>query len=215
MLATYLMTLSGTPFLLAGQEIGTANLGNDYGADAYIDVEGKNYYDEVLKARGGDVSKMGDVMRELQLKSRDHGRLPMQWSAAPNAGFTSADATPWMTINKDHKKWNVESQLDDANSVLSFWKQLLALRKQYTDLLVYGSYTPLPESETGEMVLGYERMSYEDGQKAVVLLSFNKHEETVSVERYRKYSVLVENNCSDVVDGKITIKPYGSVVLLG
>ena len=34
MLATYLLTLSGTPFMLAGQEIGMANLGKDYGADA-------------------------------------------------------------------------------------------------------------------------------------------------------------------------------------
>ncbi|OKO90532.1 Alpha-glucosidase [Penicillium subrubescens] len=41
MLATYLTTLSGTPFMLAGQEIGMANLGKDYGADAYIDLEGK------------------------------------------------------------------------------------------------------------------------------------------------------------------------------
>ncbi|SMY22237.1 unnamed protein product [Zymoseptoria tritici ST99CH_1A5] len=215
MLATYLLTLSGTPFMLAGQEIGTANLGKDYSADAYIDVEGKNYYNEVLKARGGDESKMGDVMRELQLKARDHGRLPMQWSAALNAGFTSPSATPWMTINKDHKEWNVESQINNPHSVLSFWKQLLALRKQYTDLLVYGSYTSLPESETGDMVLGYERTSHEDGRKAVVLLSFSEKEEVISVDKYQDFEVLVSNGCSEAVDGKVTIRPYGSVVLLG
>ncbi|KAF7188256.1 Alpha-glucosidase [Pseudocercospora fuligena] len=42
MLATYLLTLAGTPFLLAGQESGMANLGEDYSPDAYIDVEAKN-----------------------------------------------------------------------------------------------------------------------------------------------------------------------------
>jgi alpha-glucosidase len=119
-----------------------------------------------------------------------------------------------MTINKDHKEWNVESQIDDPQSVLSFWKNLLALRKQYTDLLVYGSYAPLPESETGEMVLGYERTSHENGHKAVVLLSFSEKKEAIPVDRYRDYSVLISNECSEVVDCKITMKPYGSVVLL-
>ncbi|KAJ5938812.1 alpha-amylase [Penicillium verhagenii] len=55
MLATYLTTLGGTPFLLAGQEIGMANLGKEYKADACIDVEGENYYNKILAARGGDV----------------------------------------------------------------------------------------------------------------------------------------------------------------
>ncbi len=136
MLATYLLTLSGTPFLLAGQEIGMANLGKEYGPEAYIDVEGKNEYNAVLKARGGDESQMQDVMRELQLKSRDHGRLPMQWDGSTHAGFTSADAKPWMTVNNDYVEWNVSSQVNDASSVMSFWKDMLALRKRYVDLFV-------------------------------------------------------------------------------
>ncbi|KAK9485368.1 glycoside hydrolase superfamily [Lipomyces starkeyi] len=185
MLATYLTTLSGTPFLLAGQEIGMANLGKDYGPDAYIDVEGKNKYDDVLKARGGDQSQMGAFLRELQLKARDHGRLPMQWDGSPNAGFTAAHSKPWMTINKDYREWNVASQLDDPESVLAYWKQMLALRKQYTDLFVYGSYSPLSELETGEMVLGYERECHETGKKAAVLLNFSDREQKLPAKKYQ------------------------------
>lgn len=159
MLAIYLMTLAGTPFLLAGQEIGTANLSKDFGADAYIDVEGRRHYDAVLKSRGGDESLMGDALRELQLKARDHGRLPMQWDASPNAGFTTKDATPWMTINNDYLQWNVASQIDDPDSILSFWKRILALRKQLPDLFVYGAYEEIPEAETGEMVSCFETFS--------------------------------------------------------
>jgi oligo-1,6-glucosidase len=59
--ATYLCSLSGTPFLLAGQEIAKANLGKDYGIEAYVDVEGRNYYHSLMVARGGDESKMRDV----------------------------------------------------------------------------------------------------------------------------------------------------------
>ncbi|KAE8383256.1 glycoside hydrolase superfamily [Aspergillus bertholletiae] len=182
MLATYLTTLGGTPFMLAGQEIGMANLGKDYGADAYIDVEGKNYYNEILKARGGNVGKMDDVLRELQLKSRDHGRLPMQWDSSPNAGFTVASAKPWMTMNKDYIAWNVASQLNDPESIMSYWKQMIALRREYSDLFVYGSYTALEESETGEMVLGYERNWSQADQKAAVLLNFSDQVQTVSAE---------------------------------
>lgn len=214
MLATYLTTLSGTPFMLAGQEIGMANLGKDYGAESYIDVEGRNYYNEVLKTRGGDVGKMGDVLRELQLKSRDHGRLPMQWDNSPNAGFTVASANPWMTINKDYTEWNVASQLDDPESIMAYWKQMLSLRKEHSDIFVYGSYTALEESVTGEMVLGYEREWVQKGQKAVVLLNFSDRPQTISVERYEGFSILVSNQASmGRSQGKVELQPYGAVVL--
>ncbi|KAJ5281036.1 alpha-amylase [Penicillium angulare] len=215
MLATYLMTLSGTPFLLAGQEIGMANLGKDYGADAYIDVEGKNYYNEVLKARGGDVSRMEDVLRELQLKSRDHGRLPMQWDSSPNAGFTTESANPWMTINKDYTEWNVASQLDNPDSIMAYWKNMLALRKEHSDLFVYGSYNALEESQTGEMILGYERDCNQTNQKAVILLNFSDEIQTVSLGIYEGFSVLISNNggiCR--MENQAELQPYGAVVLL-
>lgn len=215
MLATYLTTLSGTPFMLAGQEIGMANLGKDYGVDSYIDVEGQNYYNEVLKTRGGNIAKMDDVLRELQLKSRDHGRLPMQWDASPNAGFTVASAKPWMTINKDYVQWNVASQLHDPESIMAYWKQMIALRKKYSDLFVYGSYTALEESETGEMVLGYERSWSQTEQKAVVLLNFSDQLQTVPVEKYEGFRVLVSNQDGvDLAKGHVELQPYGAVVLL-
>ena len=214
MLATYLTTLSGTPFLLAGQEIGMANLGKDYGPEAYIDVEGRNHYNAVLKARGGDESQMDDVMRELQLKARDHGRLPMQWSAAPNAGFTSAEAKSWMTINKDHMQWNVESQLEDPNSVLAYWKTVLALRKQHANVLVYGSYVPLSEEETREMVLGYERHSHPAGGRVAVFLNFSERDQHVPAEKYQGWSSLISNQDEKaVVDGCVVLRAFGAVVL--
>lgn len=207
MLATYMMTLSGTPFLLAGQEIGMANLGKEYGLDAYIDVEGRNRYNEIL-ARGGDHSTMDDFMRELQLKSRDHGRLPMQWDDSPHAGFTAADK-PWMTVNRDYPEWNVAGQIGDPDSVMGFWKKMIALRKEYKELFVYGGYRPLDEEYTGEMVLGYVRKSR--GERAVVLLNFSDAEQTVEVQEYQHYAVLVNEQCG--VDGRAILSPFGALVL--
>lgn len=209
MLATYMMTLSGTPFLLAGQEIGMANLGREYGLDAYIDVEGRNRYSEVLAARGGDHAAMDDFMRELQLKSRDHGRLPMQWDDSPHAGFTAPDAKPWMTVNGDYHGWNVAAQLDDPDSVMAFWKKMIALRKEYKELFVYGAYRPLDEEQTGEMVLGYVRETR--GESAVVLLNFSDVEQTVQIEEYQ-HVVLVNESCA-LVDGRAILSPFGALVL--
>ena len=66
----------------------------------YIDVKGRNYYNTVFKARGGDVSKMRDVMQQLRLKARDSGRLLMQGDAAANGGFTTS-SSPWMSVKDD------------------------------------------------------------------------------------------------------------------
>ncbi|KAH8880202.1 putative alpha-amylase [Thozetella sp. PMI_491] len=212
--ATYLLSLSGTPFLLAGQEIGMANLGKDYGADAYIDVEGRNFYNSTLKARGGDKSIMGDVLREMQLKARDHGRLPMQWSPEPNAGFTSPGSRPWMTVNKDHIDWNVSAQLHDKESVYSYWKSMLTIRKEYFETLVYGAFEMLPETETGEFVLGYERISAESSQTMAVFLNLSDSPIEVATERYRGWIVVISNN-SYVAEGgdKLVLNPFGAIIL--
>ncbi|USW57876.1 Putative glycosyl hydrolase, family 13, catalytic domain, glycoside hydrolase superfamily [Septoria linicola] len=210
--AVYLTTLSGTPYLLAGQEFGMANLGEDYAADAYIDIEGSNYYKEILQRRGGDVSKMDDVLREMQLKARDHGRLPVQWDTSANAGFTSSQAKPWMTLNKDYKQWNAESQLEDPNSVMAFYKMMLSLRKELKDLLVYGSYAALSEQETGELVIGWERED-QNGGRAVVLLNFSDREQQVPVAKYAGWSEIASNGRRSIGQDQATLGPYGAIVL--
>jgi alpha-glucosidase len=92
-------------------------------------------------------------MRELRLKARDHGRLPVKWDDSSNAGFTTANAEPRMTINNDYTEWNVKSQIDDADSILSYWKCMLAFPKKHTDVLVYGSYEPI--SQVGDWRDGF------------------------------------------------------------
>jgi len=200
--------------MLAGQEIGMANLGENYGPEAYIDVEGRNYYEAVLKTRGGDHTKMGDVMRELQLKARDHGRLPMQWDDSANAGFSGEGTQPWMTINRDYVDWNVSNQIDDSNSVLAYWRRMLSLRKDYSDIFTYGSYTPLSEGDTGEKVLGYERQCHETGKTAVVLLNFSDREQKVQIKSFaqREFEVLVSNQEPNIKAHNVTLMPHGAII---
>ncbi|MGN0287216.1 MAG: hypothetical protein ACI4B6_06065, partial [Atopobiaceae bacterium] len=69
-----------------------------------------------------------EALHVVSERSRDNGRTPMQWDSTPTAGFTTG--TPWIGIPANHERINVEAQEDDPNSILSYYKQLIALRHQ-------------------------------------------------------------------------------------
>lgn len=211
MLAIYLGTLSGTLFLLQGQEIGMANAPESWTIDDYIDVEGLNYYKSELKKRGPGAD-MSDIMREMRLKARDNGRLPMQWSADKNGGFTQG-SKPWMRVNDDFSDWNVAQQENDQDSVLAFWRQVLKLRQQEKDVFVYGRFDILPEYEHSEEVFAYTMTSY-DGRAALVLLNFSEEEQNVELKGYTGWKRLLGKN-AETFEAGVELKPYEGVVYAG
>ncbi|RTE75293.1 hypothetical protein BHE90_010258 [Fusarium euwallaceae] len=211
MLAIYLGTLSGTLFLLQGQEIGMANAPESWTIDDYIDVEGLNYYKSQLNKRRADAD-MSDVMREMRLKARDNGRLPMQWNTDKNGGFTQA-SKPWMRINDDFTDWNVAQQEKDDDSVLAFWRQVLKLRQQEKDVFVYGRFDELPEYERSEEVFAYTMTSY-DGRMALVLLNFSDKEQSVEVKGCTGWKKLLGKNV-ETIEGGVELRPYEGVVYAG
>ncbi|KAJ4152491.1 hypothetical protein NW754_004287 [Fusarium falciforme] len=212
MLAVYLGTLSGTLFLLQGQEIGMANAPESWTIDDYIDVEGLNYYKSELDKRGPGAD-MSDVMREMRLKARDNGRLPMQWNADKNGGFTKG-SKPWMRVNDDFSDWNVAQQENDEDSVLAFWRQVLKLRQQEKDVFVYGRFDILPEYERSEQLFAYTMTSY-DGRVALVLLNFSQEEQNVELEGYTGWKRLLGKNAETFKAGGVELKPYEGVVYAG
>jgi alpha-glucosidase len=103
-----LLTLRGTPIICYGDEIGMT---------------------EPL------LGKMRRALRdEASGRSRDGSRTPMQWKAAPGAGFTSS-TQPWLPLG-DASVANVETQSADRGSVLWLVHDLLALRRTFDDLAV-------------------------------------------------------------------------------
>jgi glycosidase len=102
--------------------------------------------------------------------------LPVQWTSQPNAGFTDPGVTPWMTINPDYESWNVESQQQDPTSILTFWKESLALRKRLSDLFIYGSFEMLPEVDISDAVVAYKRATHQPSEEALVFLNFSGSE---------------------------------------
>jgi alpha-glucosidase len=65
--------------------------------------------------------------RPFDRVGRDSFRHPMQWSDARGAGFTTGE--PWLPL-VDPDDRNVAAQADDPGSLLSFWRSLIALRRE-------------------------------------------------------------------------------------
>ncbi|KAL9468372.1 hypothetical protein ACSS6W_010066 [Trichoderma asperelloides] len=211
MLATYLCSLSGTVFLLQGQEIGTANIPKSWGVEDYIDVEGRNYYNSMLKQRGHGAN-MDDVLSQMRLKARDNGRLPMQWNSNPHGGFTKA-AKPWMRVNDDFDTWNVESQEGEEDSVLAYWRRILKLRKEERDVFIYGTYEMLSEAKSGEDIFAYTMTKFDGSKQALVLLNFSDAVKRFPASRdYRGWRKLIGDTAEDSMTEGLELKPYEGVI---
>ena len=140
-LALLQATLTGTEFIYQGQEIGMTNLPRSWDISEYLDINSVNYYRHFKEKYGKDADfkeKLNKLMDSINLFARDNARSPVQWTAGKEAGFTTGK--PWTRVNDNYKEINVESQVNDKNSLFTFWKNILKIRKEYKDLFIYGSF---------------------------------------------------------------------------
>ncbi len=120
--------LHGNLYIYQGEEIGMRNVWwKDL--DKYNDVETKNVYIR-LQEEGYTHTQ---IMEKIAFTSRDNGRIPMQWDASENAGFTSG--TPWLGIDEEFATINVEVDMQSDDSVYRYYQKLLAFRKEQYDTL--------------------------------------------------------------------------------
>ncbi|MEH7222282.1 alpha-glucosidase [Bacillus sp. JJ1566] len=131
--------MQGTPFIYQGQEIGMTNV-QFQTIDEYNDVATKNLYRE--KCSEGVTHE--EIMEGIWATSRDNSRTPMQWSDEENAGFTKG--MPWMGVNPNFVEINVKKQMTDKDSVLHFYKKMIALKKS-NKVFTYGVYELLLEED--------------------------------------------------------------------
>lgn len=169
MIALWQTTLTGTLFLYQGQEIGMTNMPKDWPIDEYKDIESNNFYQEAQQS--GDAAKVARVMEGLQILARDHSRLPFQWDDSANAGFTRAEATPWMRTNDNYRKINAAEQSKNPDSVLGFYKKLLKLRRQSADVFIHGDFRLLDDAN--EAVFSYMKSTPDGKRRALVVLNFS------------------------------------------
>jgi len=202
MLATTLHFLKGTPYIYQGEEIGMTNVAFEQLSD-YRDIETRRFYD-VKISEGVSHEYMMDAIHQ---NSRDNARTPMHWDTTEHAGFTRG--TPWITVNPNYPKINVEAALNDVNSVFYYYKKLIELRKSH-EVIVYGTFTPVwPDHRH---VFAYVR-EYQ-GQQLFIVNNFSEQEQTLQVPtQYQGELVecLISNYAApSVIHATITLAPYES-----
>ena len=201
-IATCLHMMQGTPYVYQGEELGMTNTVFK-SVDDFRDLESINAYRELIES--GLYTKE-DMFPKITHKSRDNARTPMQWDASENAGFTTG--TPWIAVNPNYKKINVEDQLKREDSVFNYYKKLIRLRKE-NEIIVYGNYELLlPEDEN---IFAYVRTL--DNQKLLVVCNFSKTEQRFDFSGYENAKVLISNYNRDARKDGI-LKPYEAVAVL-
>ena len=163
MLGTVSVLLRGIPFIYQGQEIGMQNARWN-SVDEFDDISTKDQYRMAREAGLSDA----EALAVCSVMSRDNARTPMQWKDAPQAGFTSG--TPWLKVNDNYPVINVEKEEGQLDSVLHYYRKLIALRKsgEYRELFTYGKFEPAYEN--ADHVMAYYRIL--QGRRVLVAANF-------------------------------------------
>lgn len=188
MLAALLLTARGVPFVYQGQELGAVNA--DFNSIGELrDVESINLYRDLSE------SGAADAWARVKRGTRDHARVPMQWTAEASGGFSAA--TPWINV-ANPAVWNVAAQQGDKDSVLSAYKTMITLRKQHP-ALVYGDFLPLYPKRRN--LFCYERVLA--GERFVVVA--NLCEKTMRHPRLKGELERIYGNYDDASNA---LRPY-------
>lgn len=203
MLATCIHMLRGTPYIYQGEELGMTNAGyGDIGE--YRDVESINYYHILLNA--GKTRE--EALHILGQRSRDNSRTPMQWDSGEYAGFSENE--PWIGIPDNHEYINVMAEERDADSILSYYRQLVQLRKQYAVIregAIEFLYREQPE------IFGYKRSLA--GQELLVINNLTDREVRLEVPVSCEGCERLIGNYPQNMSGNMLeiLKPYESIAL--
>lgn len=200
MLAASIQLSRGTPYIYMGEEIGMVDPGYDSMAD-YVDVESINAYQTLLKEGKSEQ----ETFQIIQAKSRDNSRIPMQWDASENAGFSTG--TPWLKAGKSYPHINVENEI--KGPIFAFYQNLIRLRKEMP-IISEGNYKPA--FEDSKQVYAFERQ-YEN-EKLLVLNNFYATEVEIDLPvAYQNGQILISNYEDVEVSEKIILKPYQTLAI--
>ena len=204
MLATCLHMMQGTPYIYQGEELGMTNAPFPSLQD-FRDIESINAYHEYTE--NGLVAP-DDMMRYLRYKSRDNARTPMQWDDSANAGFSTG--TPWIMVNPNYTRINVQEQQSREDSVFHYYQKLIRLRKAYR-IIVYGSYELLLPEDPDLYV--YTRNL--DEEKLLVICNFTAEAKDFCLPNgweADRMKLLISNCGRSEAESVMKLMPYEAAV---
>ena len=184
MLACCLHLMKGTPYILQGEELGMTNM-HFTSLDQCRDVEELGIYRQAVEEQG--IVTHEQMLAAFDNVARDNCRTPMQWDDTKNAGFSTGE--PWIDVNPNYTQINAASQVDDPDSIFSFYRRLIELRHEMPTI-VYGSYRPLLEDSPS--IWAYEREL--DGQVITVGCNWTSEEQPCDLWDEQPGTLLIGNN---------------------
>lgn len=204
MLGTLFFFLRGIPFIYQGEELGMTNTVFE-SIDDVDDISTKNHYRLAL----ADGLSPEEAIKAVNRYSRDNGRVPFPWNGGKNGGF--GEGTPWMKIHPDYRTVNAENEEKDENSVLSYYKKMVALRKsdEFRETLSVGDIQPIL-TEYGD-IIAYIRSG--NGKKVCVICSFSPAPLEVKTDIIGKKLLLGNvDNASLPENGAIKLSEFEAIV---
>ena len=205
MLATCIHMMQGTPYVYQGEELGMTNCPFNT-LENFRDLESINAFHE-LTEQGKMIEE--EMMAAIGYKGRDNARTPMQWDDSANAGFSGADATPWIMVNPNYTKINAKDQVSREDSVFKYYQKLIKLRHE-SDLIVYGTYDLILDDDKD--IYAYIRTLGDE--KLIVYCNFSENTREVELpEEFTDGKILISNYNDAKVSEKITLRPYEAIVI--
>ncbi len=186
-LAALMLTAKGVPFIYYGEEIGMHNIIAQQ-IEEMKDIQGKTHYQMALS----EGKSSAEALIESNKNNRDKSRSPMQWNTNAFAGFSTSK--PWIKINENYKKINVENLSKKKNSILNNYTALIALRNK-EKTLQYGKY---------------DRLEYKNNQ-ILFTRSFEADKITVAINFGKEKKIIVPAGAK-ILMGNTLLKPNGFII---
>ncbi|SCT03126.1 glycoside hydrolase family 13 protein [Staphylococcus caeli] len=200
--ATVYFLQQGTPFIYQGQEIGMTNYPFE-SVETFNDVAVVNEYN-IVKSQNGDVSAL---LEKHKMENRDNSRTPMQWNNEKNAGFSNHE--PWFPVNPNYNKINVAEQENDPNSILNYYKDLIALKKS-DDVFTYGTFDLVDEDNT--QIFAYTRTLNSQQVLIVGNLTDQTAKLNIDISNIQPENILLHNYQQQDYDLSI-LRPFEAYVV--
>ena len=200
MLGTATHMMRGTPYIYQGEELGMTN-SHFASIGQYRDVESLNYY-QILQQQG---KTPAEALEIIQQRSRDNGRTPMQWDASAHAGFTTGE--PWIGVVDNYQTINAAAEVGDPDSIYSYYKQLVALRKQHP-VIQSGKIEFLYKDDPD--LLAYRR--WDAQHELLVLCNLTGHDAPAALPEGWQDARVLLGNYPDAAP-RAALRPYEALVL--
>jgi oligo-1,6-glucosidase/alpha-glucosidase len=207
--ATLQLTVRGVPFIYYGEEIGMTQ--------HHLTL--KKALDPLAVKYKWIPKVFLSLFRKFYGESlnRDECRTPMQWDDSPNAGFCSPSVEPWLPVNPTHTDRNVETEINDPDSLLNCYKRLLNLRRKYPSLNSGNLELLDLNKKYSDSLVGYVRSINTNGTKEAIHVYLNFTKRTINFKFLHEDSKLLFSTLAtrnSIEKNSISFNAFEGIILL-